>query len=123
MPEIGETHFARTRAAWRKWLEKNHASKREIWLRLYKKHVKKPCVAYDHAVEEALCFGWIDGILKRIDDEQHVIRFSPRRKNSVWSDSNRKRVNRMTRQGKMTEAGLAAVREAKKNGRWQQAGD
>jgi uncharacterized protein YdeI (YjbR/CyaY-like superfamily) len=122
MPEIGETTFVRTRVAWRKWLAKHHASKPEIWLVLLKKHVNKPCVAYDDAVEEALCFGWIDGILKRIDDEKHVIRFCPRRRNSVWSDSNRKRVNRMIRQGKMTEAGLAAVREAKRNGQWQKAG-
>jgi uncharacterized protein YdeI (YjbR/CyaY-like superfamily) len=123
MPQIGETCFARSRAAWRRWLSSNHSSTGEIWLVLYKKHVDKPCVAYDDAVEEALCFGWIDGILKRIDDEQHAIRFSPRRRNSPWSDSNRKRIDKMTRQGKMTEAGLAVVREAKENGRWQQAGE
>jgi uncharacterized protein YdeI (YjbR/CyaY-like superfamily) len=122
VPEIGERYFARSRAVWRKWLVENHGSKKEIWLVLYKKHVKQPCVAYEAAVEEALCFGWIDGILKRIDDESHVVRFSPRRKGSPWSDSNRKRVGRMTRQGKMTDAGRAAVREAKRNGQWQKAG-
>jgi len=123
MPQIGETYFARTRAAWRGWLAKNHSSKAEIWLVLLKKHVREPCVAYGDAVEEALCFGWIDGILKRIDDRQHAIRFCPRGKNSRWSDSNRKRVREMTRAGKMTEAGLAAVREAKQNGQWQKAGE
>ena len=112
-----------TPEAWRAWLQEHHERATGVWLVSFKQATGRPRVTYEAAVEEALCFGWIDGILKRIDDEQHVIRFSPRRKNSVWSDSNRKRVNRMTRQGKMTEAGLAAVREAKKNGRWQQAGD
>ena len=121
MPEITETFFARDRARWRAWLAKHHATKKEIWLTLLKKHVKKPSVTYDEAVEEALCFGWIDGILKRIDDEKHVTRFTPRSPKSVWSEINKKRVQRMVRAGKMTDAGKAAVEAGKKSGQWQKA--
>jgi len=123
MPEITETFFARDRAAWRSWLARHHESKREIWLVLNKKHVEEPCVSYDEAVEEALCFGWIDGVLKRIDERQHAIRLSPRKKNSVWSPSNKKRVARMISAGQMTEAGLALVQAAKESGAWDRADD
>ncbi|MGA1872886.1 MAG: YdeI/OmpD-associated family protein [Thermoplasmatota archaeon] len=105
MVEITDTFFARNREEWRKWLSENGSGKREIWLILLKKHVEKECITYEEAVEEAICFGWIDGILKRIDDEKHTIRFSPRRKGSYWSGSNLERVRRMTDQGRMTEAG------------------
>jgi uncharacterized protein YdeI (YjbR/CyaY-like superfamily) len=122
MPKITDTFLAKDRATWRCWLERHGSSKTEIWLVFYKKkHVEKTgaaCVSYDEAVEEALCFGWIDGILKRIDDTQHVIRFSPRKPRSVWSESNKKRVRRLTKEKRMTEAGLALVRAAKKDGRW-----
>jgi uncharacterized protein YdeI (YjbR/CyaY-like superfamily) len=123
MPEIAETFHARDRRAWRAWLSKHHARKSEIWLLLYKKHVDKPSVRYDEAVEEALCFGWIDGILKRIDDEQHVVRFSPRQPGSGWSESNKRRVRAMVKAGKMTEAGLALVQAAKKSGAWARAAE
>jgi uncharacterized protein YdeI (YjbR/CyaY-like superfamily) len=73
------------------------------------------------ALEEALCFGWIDGILKRIDDEKHTVRFSPRRKNSIWSEHNKKRVRKLIKEGRMTDAGLAKIREAKANGQWGKA--
>lgn len=105
--DIGETFFASDSKIWRDWLEENHDSKNEIWVILNKKHVKDPCMSYDEAVEEALCFGWIDGILKRIDDRQHVIRFSPRRKDSIWSEMNIQRVEKMMESGKMKEIGLA----------------
>lgn len=121
MPEITETFFARDRATWRSWLARHHGSKREIWLVRNKKHVTEPCISYDEAVEEALCFGWIDGIVKRIDDRQHAIRLSPRKKNSVWSPSNKKRVARMVRAGRMTDAGSALVRAAKESGAWDRA--
>jgi uncharacterized protein YdeI (YjbR/CyaY-like superfamily) len=68
-----------------------------------------------------LCFGWIDGILKRIDDEKHMVRFSPRRKNSIWSQHNKKRVRKLIEEGRMTPAGLARVKEAKANGQWARA--
>ena len=104
--EITKTFYAKDRERWRTWLEKNHNKATEIWLVFYKKHTKKPSVPYVEAVEEALCFGWIDGIAKRIDDEKYAQRFSPRKKNSPWSDLNRARVKKMMAQGLMTEAGL-----------------
>lgn len=111
----------RSRRQWRTWLEKNHASEEELWVVFYKKHTGKASVTYDEAVEEALCFGWIDGIIKRIDDERHMRRFSPRRSNSRWSELNKKRVRKLIEEGRMTEAGLAKVREARENGRWNGA--
>ncbi len=113
-----ETLYIRNRNEWRKWLEKNHDKEKEIWLVFYKKHMGKAWLSYEDAVEEALCFGWIDGKLKRIDDEKHLIRFSPRKKNSVWSEINRKKAEKMIREGKMTEAGLAKIEEAKRSGKW-----
>jgi uncharacterized protein YdeI (YjbR/CyaY-like superfamily) len=113
-------HFKRC-DDWRRWLAENHATAQEIWLIFYKKHTGKPGLAYEEAIEEALCFGWIDGILKRIDDEKHTIRFCPRRKNSIWSQRNKKRVCKLIEEGRMTDAGLAKVREAKANGQWNKA--
>jgi len=117
VPEITETFFAADRAAWRDWLEEHHAESREIWLILLKRHVPEPCLTY----EEALCFGWIDGILKRIDDRSHTVRFSPRKPGSIWSESNRKRVAKVIVEGRMTPAGLALIEAAKANGMWEAA--
>lgn len=111
------------RNEWRTWLTENYATVMELWLLFHKKHTGKPGLAYDEAVEEALCFGWIDGILKRIDNEKHTIRFCPRRKNSIWSERNKERVRRMIEAGRMTETGLAKVREAKENGQWDKAAE
>jgi len=122
MPEVGETFFAEDRETWRAWLAEHHRDKGEIWLLFCKKHTGEPCVSYDAAVEEALCFGWIDGILKRVDDRQHVVRFSPRKPRSRWSDSNRRRVRALIASEKMTEAGMELVRAAKESGAWQRAG-
>lgn len=123
MVEIGKRASFKNRDAWRAWLTQNHARANELWLVLYKKHTRKPTVAYDDAVEEALCFGWIDGIVKTIDDEKYAIRFSPRRRGSIWSEPNKRRVAKMIAQGRMTEIGLAKVEEAKRNGRfaWDKA--
>jgi uncharacterized protein YdeI (YjbR/CyaY-like superfamily) len=110
-----------TRDGWRSWLAENHDTAKEIWLVFYKKHAGKAGLTYVEALEEALCFGWIDGILKRIDEEKHTIRFSPRKKNSIWSQQNKKRVGKLIREGRMTEAGLAKVSEAKINGQWDKA--
>lgn len=115
-------HFV-SRARWRAWLEANHASAAELWLVFHKKHTGKGGLTYDEAVEEALCFGWIDGILKRIDEEKHMNRFCPRRKNSIWSERNKERVQRMIEAGRMTDAGLAKIREAKENGQWDRAAE
>lgn len=106
---------------WRAWLTAHHATAQEIWLVIRKKHTPKAGLTYVEALEEALCFGWIDGILKRIDDEKHTIRFTPRRKNSIWSEPNKKRVGKLIQEGRMTEAGLAKIKEAKTNGQWEKA--
>ncbi|HSV98951.1 MAG TPA: YdeI/OmpD-associated family protein [Sedimentisphaerales bacterium] len=113
----------KNRDAWRAWLTENYATTESLWLVFHKKHTGKAGLTYDEAVEEALCFGWIDGILKRIDDEKHMNRFCPRRKNSVWSERNKERVGRMIEAGRMTEAGLAKIREAKENGQWDKAAE
>ena len=118
MIAITETFFAPDRAAWRAWLEANHASAPEIWLVFLKKHVAEPCVSLDEAVEEALCFGWVDSLLRRIDDRSHALRFTPRKPGSRWSASNKARVERLTREGRMAPAGLAAVAAAKERGTW-----
>jgi uncharacterized protein YdeI (YjbR/CyaY-like superfamily) len=103
-----ETVFAKDRAEWRRWLAKNHARCNEIWLAFYKKASGKPTVSYDHAVEEALCFGWVDGLKKKLDDECYVYRFTPRKPKSQWSKSNLQRVERLIAEGKMMQAGLKA---------------
>lgn len=107
--EITTTFYAPDRAAWRAWLEAHHATDTEIWLVNYKKHTGTPSVSYDDAVEEALCFGWIDGILKRIDDERYAQRYSPRQKRSGWSELNKWRVGLMIAAGAMTPAGMEAI--------------
>lgn len=123
MPEITDTFFAGNRSAWRAWLKRHSAKKREIWLLFYKKHTGRACVPYPDAVEEALCFGWIDGILKRIDGEKHVVRFTPRKPGSRWSESNKQRVARMQEEGRMTPAGQALVAAAVKRGEWARVRD
>ena len=107
--EITETFEAPDRATWRAWLETHHTTKTEIWLVMYKKHTDTPTVTYDEAVEEALCFGWIDGIRKRVDDERHAQRFSPRRKRSNWSELNKWRIGRLIAAGAMTPAGMETL--------------
>jgi uncharacterized protein YdeI (YjbR/CyaY-like superfamily) len=120
MPEIKRRIFKK-REDWRAWLAKNHAVEKEIWFVLYKKHTGKPCVSYEDAVEEALCFGWIDGLVKSVDDEKYAVRFSPRKSRSIWSETNKRRVAKMIEQERMAEIGLAKVEEAKRNGEWENA--
>ena len=107
------------RVAWRAWLAKNHASKTVLWLVYYKKHTDKKSIRYEEAVEEALCYGWIDSIVKRIDDEKYMQKFTPRKEKSNWSESNKKRVAKLIKNGTMAEVGLAKVTAAKRNGSWQ----
>lgn len=107
--EIGETLYVTTRGQFREWLHKHHASSREIWLVQYKKATGKPTLPFEQALEEAICFGWIDSYMKRIDDERYATRFSPRRPRSNWTETNRARARRMIALGKMTEAGLARL--------------
>ena len=107
--EIGRTLRARNRGEWRRWLEKNHAKASEVWLVFYTKASGKPFVPYDAAVEEALCFGWIDGIVKKLEADSRAQRFTPRRPKSAVSELNKERMRRMIEAGRMTEAGLAAA--------------
>jgi len=109
------------RRAWRAWLEKNHGKEEALWLLFYKAHVEKKHLTLPEALEEALCFGWIDGKLRRIDDEKHMVRFTPRKAKSPWSKSNKARVEKLIASGAMTEAGLLAIEAAKKNGAWERA--
>ncbi len=109
----------RSRHAWRQWLEKNHASRTDVWLVYYKRHTGKPTVTYNDSVEEAVCFGWIDGVRRSIDDERYTHRFSPRNETSRWSATNRKRAGKMIGAGLMTEAGHKAIRQAKRAGTWE----
>jgi uncharacterized protein YdeI (YjbR/CyaY-like superfamily) len=106
------------REQWRRWLSRHHATQTGIWLVFYKKQTGKPTITYGAAVEEALCFGWIDGIIKKIDEARYARKFTPRRESSRWSALNKKRAAKMIRQGKMTEAGLAKINAAKKSGLW-----
>jgi len=110
--------YVTNRDDWRQWLRKNYATKKEICLIYYKKHTGKPSIPYDDSVEEALCYGWIDNIIRRIDDEKFARSFTPRKPKSEWSEANKKRARKMIKEGKMTEAGLAKIREAKKTGEW-----
>ena len=107
--EIGETLCATSREEFRKWLEVNHASKKEIWLVQYRKAAKKPSINYVEAVEEAICFGWIDSLEKSMDAERYATRFSPRRPKSNWTNTNKDRARRMIAEGRMTPAGRATL--------------
>ncbi|MCB0713285.1 MAG: hypothetical protein KDD67_13215 [Ignavibacteriae bacterium] len=103
---------------WRDWLEVYHADESEIWLVFYKKKTGKQVFTYGESVEEALCFGWVDSVERGIDEERYALRFTPRKKKSTWSESNKKRVAKLIDEGKMREAGLRAVEMAKENGMW-----
>jgi len=107
------TFEAKNRKEWRKWLENNHSDTNEIWLVYFKKHTNKPTITYMESVEEAICFGWIDGIKKRIDDERYTHRFTPRRKNSKWSPVNIKVAKAMIKVDLMTKEGLRAFERRK----------
>jgi uncharacterized protein YdeI (YjbR/CyaY-like superfamily) len=106
---------------WRSWLEKNYDKESNVWLALYKKGSGKKGITLEEAVEEAMCFGWIDGKLKSIDVEKFILRFSPRKMNSVWSKINKERAERLIKSGRMTDAGLAKIEAAKKSGWWDKA--
>lgn len=107
--EITKTFYAKSRREWRAWLAKHHKTATEIWLIYYTKESGKPRVPYNDAVEEALCYGWIDGQHKGIDKHSWGQRFSPRRRTSSLSELNRERVRRLMAARKMTKAGLASI--------------
>jgi uncharacterized protein YdeI (YjbR/CyaY-like superfamily) len=107
-----------SRAAWRAWLKKNHASSTGIWLIYAKKHTGIPSLSYADAVEEALCFGWIDSLVHPVDDSLYKQIFTPRKPSSAWSPLNKKRVEQLIAGEQMTAAGLKMIELAKTSGRW-----
>jgi uncharacterized protein YdeI (YjbR/CyaY-like superfamily) len=111
--------YFRSNSEWEKWLEQNHDQEKEIFLLYYKKHTGKPCIAYDDSVKTSLCYGWIDGLVNRIDDECYTRRFTPRNAKSIWSELNKKRVDELLKEGKMKPPGLKLVEAAKQNGNWE----
>ena len=111
----------RTETAFEKWLRTNHARETEIWLRIYKKDSGVPTITVAEALDVALCWGWIDGIRKGLDERSFLQRYTPRRAKSIWSQINRKNVARLTAAGRMTPAGQRQVDAAKADGRWDAA--
>lgn len=116
-PPANSVH-PKTRAEWRAWLQKHHAREEGVWLVTFKKATGQPRVEYDEAVEEALCFGWVDSKPAKLDAERSMLWFAPRKAGSNWSKSNKERVGRLTEAGLMAAAGLAKVEAAKKDGSW-----
>jgi uncharacterized protein YdeI (YjbR/CyaY-like superfamily) len=109
-------------AAWRAWLVEHHNSPAGVWLSLAKKGTTEPTsLRYNDALEEALCFGWIDGVIQRVDASTYRQRFTPRRARSKWSQRNVGKVERLTAEGRMHPSGIAEVERAKGDGRWQAA--
>jgi uncharacterized protein YdeI (YjbR/CyaY-like superfamily) len=99
-------YYAKNRNQWRIWLSNNAASGKEVWLRYYKKDSRKLGISHEDAVKEAICFGWIDGIVKKLDEEQTVRRFTPRKPDSRWSDLNIGRARELTQSGEITLFGV-----------------
>ncbi len=108
---------------WRQWLDENHDKVDGVWLRLYKKASAIPTVSYAEALDEALCYGWIDGQKKSYDEDSFLQKFTPRRTKSMWSKRNIEHVARLTGQGQMMPAGMLEVERAKEDGRWAAAYD
>jgi uncharacterized protein YdeI (YjbR/CyaY-like superfamily) len=113
--------FARDAAEWRAWLEEHHTTASEVWVVYWKKGTGKPSIAWADAVEVALCYGWIDGLARGIDEERYKQRWTPRRAKSKWSQVNKEIAQRLIDAGEMTPMGLAAVEAAKASGEWERA--
>jgi uncharacterized protein YdeI (YjbR/CyaY-like superfamily) len=122
-PTRATTRTFASAAAWGAWLARHHASSTGLWLRFFKKHTGKQTFAHAQALDEALCWGWIDGQARPYDDDSWLQRYSPRRSRSAWSKRNREIVARLDRQGRMQPGGRAQVEAAKADGRWARAYD
>lgn len=107
--KISKTLYVTNREQWRDWLKKHHRTETSIWLIYYKKSSGKPRIAYEDAVEEALCFGWIDSTIQKIDEEKFAQRFTPRKNTHNWSELNKRRVKKLIKEGRMTKSGLAKL--------------
>ncbi|MFQ5770900.1 MAG: YdeI family protein [bacterium] len=112
--------YFKTPQEWRTWLQSNHDMETEVWLIFFKKDTRKPTLDYEAAVEEALCFGWIDSIIKKIDESKFARKFTPRKDSSKWSAINKKRVEKLIQSARMTPVGLSKVEAAQKSGRWDE---
>jgi uncharacterized protein YdeI (YjbR/CyaY-like superfamily) len=114
-----KTTHPKTRSDWRKWLEKNHSTSPGVWMIYYKKETGKRKFDLAEAVEEALCFGWIDSVANKLDAERSMQKFTPRKQKSIWSKINKQRIEKLIEQRLMTPAGIAKVEQAKENGSWE----
>ena len=113
-----ETFYPASRQAWRLWLQENHSTKQSVWLIYYKKKSGTPSLSWSEAVDEALCFGWIDSKAKPIDEEKYMQFFTRRKPKSVWSKINKEKVQRLMAAGLITQAGYDSIETAKQNGSW-----
>jgi uncharacterized protein YdeI (YjbR/CyaY-like superfamily) len=113
--------YFKNRNEWRTWLETNHKNSKEVWLIHYKKCSSKKSINHVDAVEEALCFGWIDSKLKKIDKDRFILKYTPRKSKSIWSKINKEKAEEMIALGKMTKSGLDKIEEAKRQGLWDSA--
>lgn len=113
-----ETYCPASREEWRAWLAENHQSKQSVWLLCYKKQSSKPSIPWSDAVDEALCFGWIDSTRKTVDEESFIQFFSKRKPMSSWSKINKEKVERLIAENQFTEAGFESIEVARKNGSW-----
>lgn len=120
-PDPGKMMVFATPKALAKWLKENHASESELWIKIFKKGSGVPSVSWEQLVIETLCWGWIDGVKKSLDEHTYVQRITPRKARSSWSKKNTEHVERLTAEGRMQEQGLVHVRAAKADGRWQAA--
>lgn len=112
------TFLAETTEQWRGWLDEHHCTVSEVWLVFWRRHTGKQCIDYESSVETAICYGWIDSVMKSIDADSYARKFTPRRAKSNWSDLNRERALEMIRSGAMTETGMESVKAARENGSW-----
>ena len=117
------TQSFKTPTEWRSWLKKHHSKPEGVWLRLFKKASGVKSITYAEALDEALCFGWIDGQGKTYDTNSWLQKFTPRRSRSIWSKRNREHVARLIKEKRMTAAGLKEIERAKRDGRWEGAYD
>jgi uncharacterized protein YdeI (YjbR/CyaY-like superfamily) len=118
MEDKRKTYYPKNRAAWRSWLQKNHAIAQNVWVIIYKKRSGKPGVTYAEVVEEALCFGWIDSKPNKRDEESYFLFIAPRKPKSVWSALNKIRIEKLLEQNLIMPAGLQKIEAAKKDGTW-----
>lgn len=118
MEQIANSIHPKSRVAWRRWLQQHHTRAEGVWLITYKKATGKPRIEYNDAVEEALCFGWIDSKPRTLDEERSMLWFAPRKPRTGWSKHNKARAQKLIQSGLMTRAGLAKIQAAKKDGAW-----